>query len=206
MFCFESLIDLASSHMTTRLSAQRFIIILWLSAGVAKTHPIISKSASFDLENTPGSNHDNQRSVRSSDAGNDRLPGRTFEFKTDGNSNNNNNNDIFEFQIEPARVESRPVIRPRRSVAELTATSIVQQGQPQSSTPSSMSLPSKVISSPTMANVMTGNHSQESSSTEYSTVNYDGLVGINATDPYAIVTESRMFALPTEIQVSHILS
>lgn len=39
-------------------------------------------------------------------------------------------------------------------------------------------------------------------STEYATVNYNGLIGINATDPYAFTTESRSFELPTQIQVS----
>lgn len=36
----------------------------------------------------------------------------------------------------------------------------------------------------------------------YATINYNGLIGVNATDPYAITTESRSFSLPLEVQVS----
>lgn len=36
---------------------------------------------------------------------------------------------------------------------------------------------------------------------EFVTVNYNGLIGVNGTDPYAITTESRTLSLPTEIQV-----
>lgn len=40
--------------------------------------------------------------------------------------------------------------------------------------------------------------------TEYATINYNGLIGVNATDPMAITAESRTFGLPTEIQVDYI--
>lgn len=39
--------------------------------------------------------------------------------------------------------------------------------------------------------------------TEYSTVNYNGLIGINASDPFSInAAETRAFALPIKVQVS----
>lgn len=43
------------------------------------------------------------------------------------------------------------------------------------------------------------------SSTELATVNYNGLIGFNGTDPFAVTTESnRMSGLPTEIQVNYL--
>lgn len=36
----------------------------------------------------------------------------------------------------------------------------------------------------------------------YATVTYDGMIGVNATDPYAFTTETRSFILPVEIQVT----
>lgn len=54
-----------------------------------------------------------------------------------------------------------------------------------------------LISSSTMSTYQANNVSGE-----YATVNYNGLIGINATDPLAISTESRIFSLPIGVQVS----
>lgn len=68
------------------------------------------------------------------------------------------------------------------------------------SQPSNMMLSNYSLVSEIVANKsdnLTGNY------TEFATVNYgDGLIGVNATDPYNIITESRSFSLPDGIQVS----
>lgn len=51
--------------------------------------------------------------------------------------------------------------------------------------------------------VTTMSSNEINSSTGYATVNYNGIIGINATDPFAITTESRIFSLPLGVQVKY---
>lgn len=65
-----------------------------------------------------------------------------------------------------------------------------------------ISLTSNVSTATTAATTISTTTLPTTVSTEYATVNYNGVIGINATDPYAFTTESRSFELPTQIQVS----
>uniref|UniRef100_A0A6G1SMQ0 Neuropeptide Y receptor n=2 Tax=Aceria tosichella TaxID=561515 RepID=A0A6G1SMQ0_9ACAR len=113
-------------------------------------------------------------------------------------------------------VHSRRRRRLQRSVvpaAEALKTTIntTQEGL-HSNTNSSIFVTSTPMISPlppfiaTMSSGGSGSNSNSSIGKDnplsgYATVNYNGLIGVNGTDPYAITTESRSFALPTEIQI-----
>lgn len=96
---------------------------------------------------------------------------------------------------------------PETTVSILTTLDDSRQGR-QSNLISSISAPSiQQISTPRVATTMptTSDSGQSDQTTEYATVNYNGIIGINATDPYAITTETRTFALPLEVQVSGLM-
>lgn len=65
---------------------------------------------------------------------------------------------------------------------------------------------SNVLASSTISTLISSSTTPSTTNdsyTQYATVNYNGLIGLNATDPYAITTESKSLSLPTEIQVSY---
>lgn len=66
--------------------------------------------------------------------------------------------------------------------------------------PASLNTSTQVISSSTMTSESAA--AAILSAAEYSTINYNGVIGYNATDPYTFTTtETRLFDLPAEIQV-----
>lgn len=207
MFCGGDAINLASLPMT-KSSTIRIIIIICICAStdIAQTK-LTDKQHNLSKSTKETSNsHDNQI-LRSTSSSNQYLQPPTLESA----HLNRNEHDItrqlaantVKTPIEIAQTHHRNINgRHRRSVVPLaealvTGTKVTQEGR----TTGSIFVPSTPSISllPSSAN-MSSNISQPTA-----TVSYNGLIGVNATDPFAITTESRYFGLPTEIQVSWLL-
>lgn len=211
MLCGGDSHGLASSPMAkATTSSISLILAVCICAHIelARTLPI-DKPSLLTYVNETSNSHDNQILKLTSIESNHHLQKESHEAQLTRNQDKyapNSKSDIVRTRAELAQVRDvheRRVVHERRRFPRSTAASIMRpmiSPQPPPLPPP----PPLPLNTPTNSSGASGQATPPP--TEYATVNYNGLIGVNATDPYAITTESRSFALPTEIQVSCLLT